>query len=193
MATSLLFPAPPQPDHVAEEPSRAHVADLNLDQVVEAVAGQREQRELIIALLYQQVQDIDTVEYRHEVFRDLEDPGLLHAAAQFAGQMRQVRTHLDQLPKMRSRHQREGWFLDAAAIYCDAVRTLVAELSTRPATSRSILAFRDYLASYADSAAFGGLASETADRRGELARITYEVRIKGPRVDVSRYDGEPDY
>jgi DNA mismatch repair protein MutS len=192
-STSLLFPGPPQPDHVAAEPNRAHVADLNLDQVVEAVAGKREQRELIIALLYQQVQDIDTVEYRHEVFRDLEDPGLLRAAAQFSGQMHQVRTHLDQLPKMRSRHQREGWFLDAAAIYCDAVHTLVAELSTRPVASRGMLAFRDYLASYADSAAFGGLASETADCQGELARITYEVRIKGARVDVSRYDGEPDY
>jgi DNA mismatch repair protein MutS len=193
MAASLLFPAPPQPDHGAEQSSRAHVADLNLDQVVEAVAGGREQRELITRLLYQQVQDIDTVEYRHEVFRDLEDPGLLRAVAQFTVQMRQVRAHLDQLPKMHSRHQREGWFLDAAAIYCDAVRTLVAELSTRPTASRGMLAFRDYLTGYADSAAFGGLASETADRQGELARITYQVRIKGPRVEVSRYDGEPDY
>jgi DNA mismatch repair protein MutS len=193
MATSLLFPVPPPSGQAAEQSSRAHVGDLNLDQVVEAVAGRREQRELIIGLLYQQVQDIGTVEYRHEVFRDLEDPGLLRAAAAFAGQMREVRTHLDQLPKMRSRHQREGWFLDAAAIYCDAVRALVTELSTSPAASRGMRAFRDYLAGYTDSAAFGGLASETADRQRDLARITYQVRIRGPRVEVSRYDGEPDY
>ena len=30
---------------------------------------------------------------------------------------------------MHSARQREGWFLDAAAIYCDAVRSLTAALA----------------------------------------------------------------
>ena len=55
------------------------------------------------------------------------------------------------------------------------------------------MAFRDYLAAYAASAGFAGLASDTARLKGDLAQIMYQVRIKGPRVEVSRYDGEPDY
>ena len=38
--------------------------------------------------------------------------------------MGQVRSHLTQIQKMQYQHQREGWFLDAAAIYCDAVGSL---------------------------------------------------------------------
>jgi DNA mismatch repair protein MutS len=172
---------------------RALVSDLNLDQIVEAVAGDREERELIARLLYQQVCDLSALQYRHEVFRDLEDSGLLEAVTRFSGQMRQVRAHLEQLAKMQSGHQREGWFLDAATIYCHAVRSLAADLASRPIRSRGLLAFRVYLGGYVDSVAFLRLASDTAARKGDLAQITYQVRIRGPRVEVSRYDGEPDY
>ncbi len=176
-----------------EEADQAVVADLNLDLIVNAVAGDREQRDLIVQLLCRQAGDVSTVAYRHEVFQDIEDPGLFLAAGQFAEQMRQVRVHVGQLPKMYSRHQREGWFLDAAAIYCEAIRSLAAKLETSPVTSRGLLAFRDYLTSYAVSDGFTRLASDTAARQADLAHVTYQVRIKGLRVEVSRYDGEPDY
>ena len=190
---SLLFPDLRDPEPIEERSNRAHITDLNLDQVIEAVAGNREQRDLISRLLYQQVRDAAALQYRHEVFGDLEDPALFAAAARFSEQMRQVRVHLGQLPKMHSSHQREGWFLDAAAIYCDAVRSLAADLAGQPVASRGLTMFRDYLDAYASSAAFTGLASDTAARKDDLARITYQIRIKGPRVDVSRHDGEPDY
>ena len=176
-----------------EEVDEAVAADLNLDRIVDAVAGRREERDLIARLLGQQAGDTGTVAYRHEVFRDLEDPGLFLAAGQFAEQMRQVRVHLGQLPKIYSRHQQEGRFLDAAAIYCEAIRSLAAKLETSPIASRGLLAFRGYLAGYASSDAFTRLASDTAARRADLAQVTYLVRIKGLRVEVSRYDCEPDY
>jgi DNA mismatch repair protein MutS len=169
------------------------MTDLNLDQIVYAVAGDREQRDLIIETLSQASADVPTVRYRHEVFRDLEDPGLLRAASHFAEQMRAVRVHLAQLPKMHSARQREGWFLDAAEIYCDAVRGLAAALADAPVASRALRALRSYLAAYAESSRFTVLAAEAAARRDELARVTYQVRIKGLRVDVSRYDGGSDY
>ncbi len=190
---SLLSAAESGLEGLQDRPDPATVSDLNLDQIVNAVAGDREERDLITALLYQQVRDPATIRYRHEVFRDLEDPALFQAAVQFTEQMRQVRVHLDQLAKMDSAHQREGWFLDAAAIYCDAVRSLAADLSERPFTSRGLTAFGDYVAGYTASAGFARLAADTADRKSDLAGITYQIRIKGPRVEVSRYDGEPDY
>ena len=191
--SSLLSPEPARPGGTEDQADRAFVRDLYLDQIVEGIAGDREERALIAALLCQPVRDLGTLQYRHEVFRDLDDPALFAAAGQFAEQMRQVRVHLAQLAKMRSRHQREGWFLDAAAIYCDAVRSLAGEMASRPVTSRGLLAFRDYLAAHVASAGFARLASDTAARQDDLAQVTYQVRIKGLRVEVSRYDGEPDY
>jgi DNA mismatch repair protein MutS len=174
-------------------PDPAVLTDLNLDQIVAAVAGDREERELITRVLQQPVRDAATIRYRHEVFTDLEDPALLDAFAQFTKQLRQARTHLDQLAGMHSVHQREGWFLDAAAIYCDAIRALATDLTTSEISSRALTALRDYLAGYAGSPAFTRLAADTAARTSDLAAITYQIRIRGLRVEVSRYDGEPDY
>ena len=169
------------------------VSDLNLDQIIKAVTADREERELITGLLSMRVRDIGTLRYRHEVFRDLEDPGLFDAAGQFVDRMRQVRTHLEALGKMQSAEQREGWFLDAAALYCEAVRSLAAGLAAGPVTSRGLRAFREYLADYVASARFARLAADTADRERDLAGIVYQIRIKGAKVEVSRYDGDPDY
>jgi len=169
------------------------LSDLNFNQVIENVAGDREERGLIRELLSQPARDLDTVSYRHEVFRELADAALLAAMTKFTEQLGKVRAHLGQLSKMYSVHQREGWLLDAATIYCEAVRALAEALAERPLAARGLVAFRDYVVRYAGSPGFARLAAEAADRKADLANINYQVRIKGLRVEVSRYTGEPDY
>ena len=92
---------------------------------------------------------------------------------------------------MQYRYQREGWLLDAAAIYCDAVRSLAGHLASAQISSRGLLAFREYLASYVASAGFTGLVSDTRNRKDALGQIRYCTRIRGGRVDVSRYPEKP--
>ena len=60
-------------------------------------------------------------------------------------------------------------------------------------SSRALAAFRDYLARYVASAGFTTLARETRDRKDALGRIRYCTRIKGDRVEVTRYADEADY
>lgn len=169
------------------------LSDLRLDQVIEAVARDRDEADLVSRLLTSPVGDPATVEFRHEVFRDLEDPDLFAAVQAFTENMRIVRGHLDQIAKLRSAQQQQGWLLDAAAVYCAAVQAFQAALQEAPAASRGMRSFGAYLRDYASSPHFGALAADVAARRRELARVTYLVRIKGLRVEVSKYDGEPDY
>jgi hypothetical protein len=176
-----------------EHEDRSWARDLNLDQVVAAVAGDREERGLITAVLFDRLRDAGTVRYRQEVFQDLEDPVLSAAVRRFTGRADEVRAHLRQLDQMENSHQREGWLLDAAGIYCDAVTTLARHLASAPLGSRALLAFRDYVAAYTASAAFTTLDSDTQSRRQALGKIRYCVRIRGDRVEVSRYAGEADY
>jgi hypothetical protein len=191
--SGLLFPEATGRASVADRGDRPFVSDLHLDQIVEAIAGDREERDLVTALFYQQARDANTLTYRHAVFRDLQDPVLFERARHFAERMRQVRAHLDQRAKMRSVYQGEGWFLDAVVIYCDAVRSLAGDLASTPITSRGLVTFRDYLAGYVASPEYACLVSDTADRKADLAQVSYLVRVRGPRVDVSRYEGEADY
>ena len=93
-----------------------------------------------------------------------------------------------------SGHQREGWFLDAAAIYCDAVRALAADLAcgaARLARPAGLPRLPCRLCRLARVRRPGRRHERPA--RPSSARITYQVRVQGLRVEVSRYDGEPDY
>jgi len=191
---SLLFAAPAERAVAEQEEDRSAARDLNLDQVVAAVAGDREERDLITTVLFRPLHDPAMVRYRQEVFQDLEDPALFDAVKRFSRRVSEVRTHLRQLEQMRDRHQRQGWFLDAAAIYCDAIASLAEhDLASAALVSRGLRDFRDYLVSYAASPGFSALASDTRDRKDALGKIRYCTRIRGDRVEVSRYAGEADY
>jgi hypothetical protein len=172
---------------------RSFASDLNLDQIVAKIAGVREEHAFIARLLYGQLGDVDTVNYRHEVFRDLEDRPLVGQMQQFADVMSQVRIHLGQLHKMQYQYQREGWFLDAASMYCDAVQTLAEVLRSARLGSRALRRFRAFLAAYVASDGFVGLVADTKVQKGALTQIRYCTRIRGLRVDVTRYDDQADY
>jgi len=195
LASLLFTQSPPgqRPDQAIPDEERAAARDLNLDQIVVAVAADREEGELITAILSGHLRDADAVRYRQEIFTDLEDPDLFKRVDHFTGQIRQVRAHFRQLAEMRERYQREGWFLDAAAIYCDAVQSLAGHLASAQLRSRGLLALRDYVGRYVASDGFATLARDTDDRRRALGQIRYRTRIHGNRVDVSRYADEADY
>ena len=190
----MLFHEAPSAGAASEQDAdRSFAPDLNLDQIVAAIAGDREERDLITKVLFGQLHHADAVRYRQEVFQDLDNPALFDEVQRFAGLMQEVRAHLRQLAKMQYRYQREGWLLDAAAIYCDAVQSLAGHLASAQISSRGLLAFREYLASYVASAEFTALVSDTRSRKDALGQIRYCTRIQGGRVDVSRYQDEADY
>ncbi len=187
--TSILFG---QPVEVGEPPEPSSFPDLFLDQVFAGIAAGREQYELA-PFFRTPLRDEAAVRYRHQVLKDLEDQDAGTAVRQFAERMRSVRDDLAQARKLRYRYQQEAWFLSAARSYCAAVSGLAAALAQADLASRGMTAFRDFLAEYAASAGFTGLAAEAADAAGALDGIRYCVNIRGPRVTVTRYEGESDF
>jgi DNA mismatch repair protein MutS len=168
------------------------LADLNLDQIVKAIMAGKEEYNLT-PFFYVPLHDVDAVTFRHEVMRDLEDACLFDDIKAFALSMRTVREHLAQLEKRYYDRQKERWFLDAVDLYGDAVNRLVRDLSAARMRSRGLLAFRDYLARYASSDRFTSLIEEAKRLAAQLSSIRYSVFIRGPRVEVRHYAGEPDY
>jgi DNA mismatch repair protein MutS len=167
-------------------------ADLNLDQVVAAITAGKEEYDLL-PLFYIPLREVDGVVFRHEVMQDLEITTLFDDIKAFALTMRAVRAHLAELNKRYYEHQKERWFLDAAGLYCAAVKRLVQDLSAAQLRSRGLLSFRDYVSEYASSDPFIALVTETAQLKRELAAIRYNVLISGPRVEVRHHGDEPDY
>lgn len=190
---SLVFPKLPENIEPGGCRDLDVASDLNLDQILAAMVSGQEERDLIVALFYQGNRDPNTIRYRHEVFKDLEDRVLYEQVQRFARLMQQVRSHLVQKEKMVVHYQRQGWFLDAAALYCEAVSCLNDGLNGGAIKSRGLVMFRAFLADYVASPQFASLVADTERCKQALEHIQYCIRIRGRRVDVSRYDGEVDY
>lgn len=187
---SVLFEGEDADVANAREPS--FFADLNLDQVIESIVHGRDEYELK-SFFYVPLPDVGAVEYRHEVFRDLETAEVRASVLAFGDEMRRVRQYLTLAKKQHYKSEKERWFLDAAAIYCDAVSALAAALVEFDLGSRGLRALRTYLSSYTASERFAALASEVRSVLDGLGRVKYALRIKGARVTVSPYQDERDY
>jgi DNA mismatch repair ATPase MutS len=170
----------------------AYFVDLNLDQVVNAITAGRQEYNLK-PFFYTPLRDIETIQYRQEIARDLENETLLEIIESFARQMVIVRRYLALVDKLEFQRHKEGWFLEAAAVYCDAVSQLAQSLPLVELRSRGLSAFREYVARYAGSAAFVMLQAETRQLKRDLSTVAYCIVIRGNTVKVRKYEGEIDY
>jgi DNA mismatch repair protein MutS len=174
----------------AQEPS--FFRDLNLDQVVASITRGRDEYDLT-GFFYSPLRRVAAVEYRHDVFRDLEQADVRGAVLVFAEQMQRMRRYLGLAKKQRYKYEKERWFTDAVAIYCDAVSGLAHALESLDLNSRGFQQLQTYMGDYAASEHFTALAGEMRNVLDGLDRVRYTVRIRGGRVTVSGYHDERDY
>jgi len=167
-------------------------ADLNLDQIVDAITAGREEYNLK-PFFYTPLNDIGAIKYRQDIMRDLENKILFENVKSFAQKMRIMREHLARVGKLYYKYQKERWFLDAVEIYCDAVNCLAHDLSLIDLKSDGFLAFREYLTNYTNSDRFKLLLEETKRLKDDLATVKYCLIIKGNCIKVRKYESEIDY
>jgi len=166
--------------------------DLNLDQIVASITARKDEYNLS-PFFYMPLRELDDITFRQEIMRDLENARLADDIKAFAQKMRAVREHLTKAEKFYYKLQKQRWFLDAVSIYCDAVTSLAHDLCAANLTARGLLGFTDFIVRYAGSERFISLCGQTNKLAAELAAVNYTVLIDGLRVQVRRYDGQPDY
>lgn len=188
---SILFDDSATPAAPAEA-APDYFTDLNLDQVVTWITAGRAEYNLQ-PYFYTPQSGVATIEYRHAILKDLQDEALRRYVASFARKMHSMRAALAQAVKLHYKYQRERWFLDVVATYCDAVTGLGLDLARADLRSAGFVAFRAYVADYTASEAFTSLVEDTRKLTDDLAAIRYLMHIQGNRVEVRRYDSEPDY
>lgn len=189
---SILFNRPAE-ELVNQTPGEpAFFVDLNLDQVIETITAGKQEYDLK-PFFYTSLSDVDTIQYRHDIMRDLENIDLFDHIRAFARAMRLMRDHLAQADKLHYNYQKERWFLDAVEVYCDAINRLVDDLASVDLSSRGFLALRGYVTDYASSGRFTSLLGETKRLQADLSAVKYCLLIKGNSIKVRKYDSESDY
>lgn len=174
----------------AEPPEHFH--DLNIDQIVAAVTAGRDEYDLK-PFFFRPLGDADEIGYRQQVMRDLERPPLFERICGFAAKMREMRSHLRAAEQAYYRWHKNGWLLDAAAIYCDELRRLTADLTRAEPRSAGLRGLRDWLREYVGSAGFAALAADTERVQADLGTVQYGLVLRGLAVTVRKYKGEIDY
>ena len=189
---SILFENPE--DTVREETLDAppFFVDLNLDQVVEAITAGRQFYNLK-PFFHRALGSLAAIQYRHQVFQDLENPTLFRYIEEFTHAMGRMRDRLTRANKLYYQYQKERWFLDAVKLYCRAIQDLDQRLKAIDLHARGLLAFRQYLTEYVDSDHFVTLVAEADGLLADLSKVKYSVLIHGNAVKVRLPDSEVDY
>ncbi|MHB9145124.1 MAG: MutS-related protein [Symbiobacteriia bacterium] len=188
---SLLFTDPHRGVEDALE-APGFFVDLNLDQVVGAITAGRDEYNLK-PFFYASLHDLDTIMYRQEIMRDLENDALLERIQSFAQDMHHMRERLALAGKLYYQLQKEKWFLDAVEVYCASIDRLLHDLTQMDVQSRGFLTFRTYLQDYTRSEGFASLLAESRQLQADLAEVQYSMLIKDNQIKVRHFNSEVDY
>lgn len=166
--------------------------DLNLDQIIDTITARKEEYNLK-PFFYTPLRDVETIRYRHEVMRDLEDVTLMTHLKTFATEMTIVRRYLALIKKLDFTYHKKGWLLEAVLVYCQAVIGLARDLSQANLQSRGFLAFQEYVTHYVHSPGFEPLRAEAQVVKDQLSGVKYSVIVGQGKFSVRKYDEETDY
>jgi hypothetical protein len=186
---SVLF-LPGQELPEVSEP--AYFRDLNLDQIVEAVAARESEFDLR-PLFQRTLSSSQAVHYRQRAMHDLEDEEVTRAVRTFCASMSAMREQLVQRDKLRFDHQQRRWFLHAVETYCAAVCDLTNDLAKGNIHSDAFLALVDFLGTYVDSEPFRRLQRDSRVVAAKLADVRYCVTVGSNHVSVSECTSQSDY
>jgi DNA mismatch repair protein MutS len=189
---SILYPNPERhrAGEIGAQPD--FFSDLNLDQVVDAIARGAGEYDLA-PFFYDGPLDLDTIVYRQEVMRDLEQTPVLAIIQTFAASMRTVRQCLMAGQPLTFQHEKHRLTLRAVEVYCDAIQTLDTALRSLVLHSRGLTSLRAYVTEYVAAQAFHTLVTETTALVHDLARVRYSLVVKDTSVTVQPFDDMPDF
>jgi DNA mismatch repair protein MutS len=171
----------------------AYLADLNLEQLVASIRERAADPDSTAFLLVAPLADAETVYYRQEVFADLADPELRKSALQLTVNLNRLRGELQTARQIDDPLERQGWLLDSACRYCDAVDSIIAALQAASISSAALTDLTRALLSYQRSDDFASLRADATGTREALSAVGYCLHLRGRIVEVSRYRGQPDY
>lgn len=168
------------------------LTDLNIDQVIAAVLGGRDEYGLE-SVFRRPIRDRDAVRYRQEVFADMANDGVRAVFDEFAAGMARMRRRLAGSARLSHPLQKQRWQLDAAADYIATITRMAEAMTQVPTTSRALGRWRDVVDFHTTGSHFRRLVEDVRDVQRALAGVGYSIRVVDGTVEVDASSGEKDY
>ncbi len=165
--------------------------DLNIDQIINGIIDKNKDYDLR-PLFDTMPESIDTVRYRQDIFKDLQNPVTLSVLKEYSMRMKSVYAMLSGNERLYQ-YQKQGWHLDAALMYFDSIQDLAKKLGDTHLDSQGLTLLRDYVQAYVSSKSFMGISEEARRVKAKLSTIRYEMSIGSTRVTVRKDRGRQNY
>ena len=143
--------------------------DLNIDQIINGIIDKNKDYDLR-PLFDTTPESIDTVRYRQDIFKDLQNPVTLSVLKEYSMRMRSVYAMLSGHERLYQ-YQKQGWHLDAALMYFDSIQDLAKKLGDTHLDSQGLTLLRDYVQAYVSSKSFMGISEEARRVKAKLSTI----------------------
>lgn len=194
MFYSILFETKEKEVPLKDAPSALY--DLHLDIYFAHLLKEIEKYELD-KHYYTMLSDVDTIYYRQEILKDLENPDVLKEIKEFSFKTGLLKKTMDSLRAIlqtkgskNSNYLTYGLILEAAKTYTEAILSLTTNWENLPFKSRGFLALKEYLKNYSMKEDFKELVKDVEELRKAFDNIHYTMEIKGGQLKVSKYAGE---
>lgn len=192
MFYSILFPTEEQYGRPRKTTEPECFRDLNLDQIIGPVLFGNKEFELE-GFFYTPQSDRETVVYRQEVMKELEDESLHSLFKEFSEAVNSLRKYMEEIKQYDDNYLTKGKKLDCAERYYRQVSELSKALSGLELTSAGLSGFVSYLSEYVRSAAFTKLRDDIEIVRGKLSSVEYCMLIKNDTIKIREYEGQEDF
>jgi DNA mismatch repair ATPase MutS len=206
MFYSILFPTREQHQQPRNSSEPDCFVDLNLDQIFAPILTEDKGFGVSVkkgsdleSFFYTPLQDKDTIVYRQEVAKELEDDGLCALIMAFVHKIKgieeiisEIRNAMTSPLKWHDNFLVRGRLLEFTEKYSAAITELAEALSGQTLRSAGLRGFADYLASYIKSKEFSEMCAHARRLREKLSSVEYCMNIKFPTIRIRRYEGQED-
>ncbi|NOX15656.1 MAG: DNA mismatch repair protein MutS [Epsilonproteobacteria bacterium] len=188
--SSILFEQSRRPQ---ELPNELDIyKDLNLDQIIDKTVAFKKEFD-IKKFFYMPLDNEKIITYRQNILKDLQNNEFYHRVDEFAQKMLEIKKQQKIIETIEYKEYKNGWFLQMASVYCEALDTFLKALRSADLHSSGFLLFYDYLQTYLNSDEHKSLQNDVQKLKTELASVSYEIGINGLTFKVRKYDDEIDY
>lgn len=167
-------------------------SDLNLDTVIDSIISYKKEYD-IKRFFYMPLDDIDTVIYRQEILKDLQNGEFYKEVDEFCKNIQKIKRDKDFIEKNDTEVYKKSLFYQMMLDFHKFITEFSNKLNDFEIHSRGLILFRKYIENYLQSDTFITMQKKLFDLKKELEEITYDITLDGLTIRVKRYEDEEDY
>ena len=161
-----------------------YIIDLKLDGIINAIISKYREFPLI-RYFYTLPESENTVIYRQEIFKDLENnPRLLKCCKSFTGNIIEMQKTLELAESIDDPVKKGSYLLISGRHYCNAINGMQRELAQADIKSTGLLELRNILQKSNEDVEFESFSTRVDEAYGEFKKLRITLSMNDNEIQV---------